>query len=205
MSWLTAITLNTQDISLCGILDPNQWHQAVWQCFPNVPRAKRDFLLRVNWLANGCRVYILSEREPLRPNWCPVDNWAVKEISSEFLRHKNYYFDLLANPTRTLVVRDAEGKRVKNGKRIPLYRRNDQLRWLEGKARLHGFSIDANPVVDPAKKHVFRHKNKRNLVVGVRFRGKLHVTDPRKFIDAFHSGIGRAKAFGFGMLMLQPF
>lgn len=204
MSWLTAITLTKEDISLCGILTPYQWHQAAWQCFPDAPDAKRDFLLRVNWLSNGCRAYILSRREPLQPDWCPVYGWAVREIPSGFLRHQNYYFDLLANPTRTLVVRDAAGKRVKNGKRIPLCRRDDQLRWLKDKAELHGFSLISNPVMDSAKSHMLCCKNSISRILGVRFRGKLHVTNPERFSKAFYSGIGKSKAFGFGMLMLQP-
>ena len=39
---------------------------------------------------------------------------------------------------------------------------------------------------------------------GVRFRGRLQVTDRERFIHAFHHGIGSAKAFGYGMLLLQP-
>jgi CRISPR system Cascade subunit CasE len=38
----------------------------------------------------------------------------------------------------------------------------------------------------------------------VEFQGSLRVVDPNKFRSAFAQGIGSAKAFGFGMLVLAP-
>ena len=34
--------------------------------------------------------------------------------------------------------------------------------------------------------------------------GSLEVTNPQQFFDAFVQGIGSAKAFGFGMLLIKP-
>ena len=36
------------------------------------------------------------------------------------------------------------------------------------------------------------------------FVGILEITDPALFIQATHTGIGSAKAFGFGMICLSP-
>ena len=120
MTWLARATLSRDDLAACRLLDNYDWHKAAWQCFPGMADAHRDFLLRLDWLDNGCRAYLLSGPEPVRPAWCPSAGWAVKEIPHGFLEHERYHFDLLANPTRKLVIRDANGERRKNGKRVPL-------------------------------------------------------------------------------------
>jgi CRISPR system Cascade subunit CasE len=38
----------------------------------------------------------------------------------------------------------------------------------------------------------------------VEFRGTLRVTDPAKFRRVFTGGLGSAKAFGFGLLVIAP-
>ena len=40
--------------------------------------------------------------------------------------------------------------------------------------------------------------------VAVEFAGVLRVVDRERFAAAFYSGIGSAKGFGYGLLMLQP-
>jgi CRISPR system Cascade subunit CasE len=40
--------------------------------------------------------------------------------------------------------------------------------------------------------------------VAVDFRGVLRVQDREKFKRTFAAGIGSAKGFGFGLLMLEP-
>ncbi|MBQ9405638.1 MAG: type I-E CRISPR-associated protein Cas6/Cse3/CasE [Desulfovibrio sp.] len=206
MTWLARATLSRDDLAACRLLDNYDWHKAAWQCFPGMADAHRDFLLRLDWLDNGCRAYLLSGPEPVRPAWCPSAGWAVKEIPHGFLEHERYRFDLLANPTRKLVIRDANGERRKNGKRVPLLHEDEQRRWLKAKGVQHGFCLeDAVPLaVDPAGRHPFHRRGDEGLHVGVRFRGVLNVTDKERFADAFRHGIGSAKGFGFGMLILKP-
>jgi CRISPR system Cascade subunit CasE len=50
----------------------------------------------------------------------------------------------------------------------------------------------------------FRKKGQAGYHGGVQFRGTLEVTDPVKFAETYQSGIGSAKGFGFGMLLLAP-
>ena len=42
------------------------------------------------------------------------------------------------------------------------------------------------------------------VVQGVEFCGVLEVTDRERFLQTFRGGVGSAKAFGFGMLVLAP-
>jgi CRISPR system Cascade subunit CasE len=74
---------------------------------------------------------------------------------------------------------------------------------------MSGFSVlDVPPLyVEPAQNHRFikRHlKEVPGFHVGVRFQGVLEVTNREEFKKAFTQGIGSAKGFGFGMLVIQP-
>jgi CRISPR system Cascade subunit CasE len=50
----------------------------------------------------------------------------------------------------------------------------------------------------------FRKKNQAGYHGGVQFRGILEVTDQDHFTETYYYGIGSAKAFGFGLLLLAP-
>ncbi len=208
MSWLARMILHKEDLERFqrSFQDNYALHKATWDCFPGRPDAARDFLLRLDWLADGCRLYVLCGHKPSRPDWCPAAAWGVKEIAPSFLQHDAYAFDLVANPTRKVHAFAADGSRTKNSKRLALVHEDEQRRWLAGKAQQHGFRLDeAAPLaIDEIGSHLFVRKAKTGTHFGVRFRGTLHVVDRERFIHAFHRGIGSAKAFGFGMLLLQP-
>ena len=206
MTWLARMLLHRNDLAQLRFLDNYDWHRAAWACFPGMPDADRDFLLRLDWLTEGCRVYVLSRNKPTRPDWCPAIAWGVKEIAPSFLQHDVYTFDLVANPTRKVHTFTSDGSRTKNGKRLALVHEDEQRHWLAAKAEQHGFRLDdAAPLaIDEIGPRIFMGKAKIGVHVSVRFRGVLHVTDREQFIHSFHQGIGSAKAFGFGMLLLQP-
>jgi len=182
-------------------------------------------LTRIDQLEGAFRVWILAERNPSRPHWCALDSFSVKKIANTFLSHRYYAFDLRANPVKTVVQRGAMGETLlrpngkrKNGKRVPLVRRNDLRTWLErkGKARCRdqktgsdipgGFRIvDEKPLeISPMVESHFRKKGLSAYHGGVQFRGILEVTDKELFIETYRSGIGGAKSFGFGLLLLSP-
>ncbi len=61
-------------------------------------------------------------------------------------------------------------------------------------------------VVSPARSYSFRRYNQTKPMhfIGVDFEGVLQVTDQNALIQTLKSGIGRGKAFGFGLLSLAP-
>jgi len=75
-----------------------------------------------------------------------------------------------------------------------------------------GFQIveDRPLEISPMAESHFRKKDKKNgkdqaaYHGGVQFRGTLEVTDVDAFIETWQSGIGSAKGFGFGLLLLAP-
>jgi CRISPR system Cascade subunit CasE len=207
MSWL-ARALIEPDLAAyrrLELTDSYAWHRAAWQAFPKLDGQPRPFLSRLDSGPDGFTLLLLSkEHRPERPDWCPEECWAVKSIAPEFLGHRQYRFDLRANPTRKVLKFDANGERTKNGRRKPLTRIDEQSEWLRRKAMESGFNVLEAPEVGFCQDQVFRKRNGHGVHTGVRFRGVLEVTDQQQFEEAFYKGIGSAKGFGFGMLLLQP-
>ena len=224
MNWLTRIDLNAETTRQEGIKDSYDWHKKLWVCFPDTPEAKRDFLTRVDIIEGAFRVWILAERKPLRPPWCSVGDFQVKKIASSFLSHRYYAFDLIANPTKCIVQRDKNGSRKRQGKRIPLVKESDLRTWLERKGYVRcrdpitgedvpggfrlavGKPLEIRPMLEHHFRKMPRDANKKQVAYhgGVQFRGVLEVTDRNYFIETYKTGIGSAKSFGFGLLLLAP-
>lgn len=188
-----------------GFRDSYAWHKRVWEAFPGQPEAERHFLTRLDDTGHGFRLLILSKEPPTRPGWCPSDTWKSKTVEDTFFQHEAYRFSLLANPTRKLVVRHTDGSRKKNGQRVPLGKRDDLIDWIQRKGEQHGFTVDSDTLKTlPRPRQQFLKKGKSGNHTATEFIGTLTVTDPAAFVNAAKKGIGSAKAFGFGMLCLNP-
>ena len=206
MSWLAYIEIDAETAFAEGVPDSYAWHQRMWSCFPKQPDRKRDFLTRIDNLEGGFRLWLLSPSLPSCPPWCPPDRFAVKEIASSFLSHQYYAFNLRANPVKCLVQRNEQGDRRGRGKRVPLTKHDDLRVWLDRKGAQGGFRIVADRPLDisPMVHSYFRKRDHTAFHGGVEFRGFLEVTDSTQFYKTYYAGVGSAKAFGFGMLLLAP-
>jgi CRISPR system Cascade subunit CasE len=189
------------------IRDSYDWHQRVWQAFHGRDGETRDFLTRLDEADDAYRLLIVSPSEPTKPNWCPTDCFRTKRIPDDFFTNGRFQFSLRVNPTKKLVVRGPDGERKKNGKRIPLTKREDLLLWIERKALEGGFNIGDPESLRtiPKPRAYFQRGTTQGVHHGVEFQGVLTVTDPMLFRTTFMTGIGSAKAFGFGLLALAPF
>ena len=58
-------------------------------------------------------------------------------------------------------------------------------------------------IIPEGQEH-FNRGRERGAHASVEFRGTLRVTDPAKFHQTFVTGLGSAKAFGFGLLVIVP-
>ena len=58
--------------------------------------------------------------------------------------------------------------------------------------------------ISPPIIHKLYRKNDEGILIGVEFKGALQVAERSRFIKGTHEGIGRARGFGFGMLVLKP-
>ncbi|MCX6879957.1 MAG: type I-E CRISPR-associated protein Cas6/Cse3/CasE [Verrucomicrobia bacterium] len=207
MSYLTQILVPYElAVRQLKIRDSYDWHQRVWQAFKGQDDAKREFLSRVDEIDEAYRLLIISPVEPTKPDWCPTDCFKTKAIPEDFFAAGTFRFSLLVNPTKKLVVRNEAGERKKNGRRIALTKREDLLAWMQRKAEAGGFDIGdpENLRTIPKPRSYFQKAGMQGVHFAVEFQGTLTVTDPARLRATFTTGIGSAKAFGFGMLCLAP-
>lgn len=213
MNWLTQLALDHATVARRHLRDTYDWHQAAWDCFPGRPTDTRDFLTRLDESPQGFRLLIVSPQPPTRPEWCPADTWQSREIPPGYFQRTRYAFQLRVNPTKKVinpdkpkVVRpDGRLDRNKNARRVPLRQPAELVAWLQWKGADVGFAVDADSLrVIPEGQDYFNRGRQRGAHASVEFRGTLSVTDPAKFHQTFVTGLGSAKAFGFGLLVIAP-
>lgn len=209
--FLTKIEIDYETAHKNGLRDSYAWHRWAWEAFPGRPAADRDFLTRLDDTGSGFRFLIQSAIPALRPAQCPESAFDAKEIPPAFFKHFAYRFSLLANPTIKRVFRDSSGNPKKNGRREPISKREDLLAWMERKAALHGFAVDSAGLrTIPRPRQLFTKRSREDDArhhgthSATEFIGVLKVLDSDLFQQSVHTGIGSAKAFGFGMLCLSP-
>lgn len=129
------------------------------------------------------------------------ENPAIKPFEPQFQPRQMLNFRLLANPTKRLGKRYGTGK----GKRVGLYKTDEQMAWLQRKAQQSGFRlVSARPSHDRMQSGTIRREQTTHSLKlhTVRFDGVLQVVDPDQFYRTLQEGIGSAKAFGCGLLSL---
>jgi len=177
----------------------------------HVPRGQEGgFLFRVD-PGGGGRVVILVQ-SVVEPDWEYAFHnakhflaapWQVKPFDPCFTSGEQFRFRLAANPTRRLSKHSPDAREESIGKRVPVP--SDRLiDWLDRRAQVAGFSLDKDATVVQAGYVYFnkRGKGQGQRLRSARYDGTLTVTDPDSLRQALISGIGPAKAFGFGLLSL---
>ena len=213
---LTQILVAYEDaVRLLRIRDTYDWHQRVWEAFGGRNGQTRDFLIRVDRKEEAFRVLILSRSLPAKPDWCPTDCFGTKVVPDDYFAHARYRFSLLANPTKK-IRSDKAGERTKNGRRVPVTQREELIAWLVRKAEAGGYAVILTREDDSGKEvevlrtiprgREFFHKDRatHGTHTAVEFQGELTVTNPAQFRATVATGIGSAKAFGFGLLVIAP-
>jgi CRISPR system Cascade subunit CasE len=207
MAHLTQVNLDFATVAKLQFRDTYDWHQAVWKAFSGKDGRERDFLTRLDRQPDGYRLLIVSPIEPMRPDWCPPNSecWKSKPIPETYFTRRRYAFQLCANPTKKVAVQKREGSFTKNGRRVPLHSREDLVAWVNRKGDQGGFSVDEDTLRTFSRgREDFEKDGVRGVHSAVEFQGVLTVNDPQKFHATFTQGVGSAKAFGFGLLVIAP-
>ena len=102
-------------------------------------------------------------------------------------------FRLYANPTVT-----------REGKRLGLYREEEQLNWLTQRLKERG-AVVRKALVSRREKKNFKKRGETITLATAQFDGVLEVTDPERLRQAIEQGIGHGKAFGLGLLSVAPY
>lgn len=205
MTYLTQTNLNFATAARLRLRDCYDWHQAIWKVFPGRDGEARDFLTRLDRQRDGFRLLIVSPNAPTRPDWCPPESWRSKPIPENYFARRQYVFQLCANATKKVTKLGGDGHPTKNGRRVPLSSREEFVRWISRKAERGGFAVNEETLRTFSRgREYFEKQGMHGLHSAVEFQGVLDVTDPAKFHKTFTLGIGPAKAFGFGLLVIAP-
>ena len=120
-----------------------------------------------------------------------VDEWNASLKNGTYLR-----FSVLARPMKG-----------NNSRHTPLYGEEEQMQWFIRQAEKNGFDVEKLQMGREEVKP-FRHDRKKNTkritLNGRYYNGVLKITDIEKFNYVYRHGLGRGKAYGFGMMMLYP-
>ena len=189
---------DVQQIAVCnqGVFDAYTLHKTVYSMFPKESEETRSFLYADRGGDfNEKRILILSKNLPKEPQIGKVE---TQEVPSQFLQQEYYGFEVLMNPVRC----DSKTK-----KKIPI-RGNDKetlKHWFLEKAVANGFEVVSDSLSIGNTSVLQFHKDKQKVVLGkASFKGRLKVTDREKFINAFEKGLGKGKAYGFGLFQIVP-
>ena len=205
MTYLTQATIDFATAAKRGFIDSYSWHQAVWKAFPGREGQQRHFLTRLDEHDDGYRLLIVSPEIPIRPDWCLADYWKTKSIVPSFFTKRRYAFQLCANPTKKITKLNPDGSPAKNGKRIPLRTREELIKWIQHKGEQGGFVVEERTLrTIPLGCKQFVKCGARGMHNAVEYKGILNVIDTAKFHEIFTRGLGSAKAFGFGLMVIAP-
>lgn len=94
----------------------------------------------------------------------------------------------------------------KRGKIYPCYNTEDQMKFLLDRSEKNGFELEENGFQIVEKSHpILRRKGTRHIKLNkVVYEGKLKIIDKEKFLKILTHGMGREKAYGFGMITVIP-
>ncbi|MFD9741114.1 type I-E CRISPR-associated protein Cas6/Cse3/CasE [Umezawaea sp. NPDC059074] len=187
-------------------------HRTVMSAFPNITEATparqaHAVLWRLDSTNDGYVQYVQSRTEP---DWdvlpeghltAPAEVRPLRPVLDTVAPGRKLAFRIVANPTWC---------EAKSRKRLVHREPERQVEWLMRKGEQHGFVIPTAgdvPDVEPSPiPTLVGRKNAATKITveAVRFDGHLVVTDPEAFTEAVVAGIGRAKAYGCGLISLEP-
>ena len=176
-------------------------HQLIWDAFPNGDRPLFREIDQLQFL-----VVSDTPPNPDRRGW-RID---TKKYTPRVKEGMRLEFSLRANATvcrdgkRHDIVKDVRIQKLKQGNEyLPsaLDTANEiGPQWLARQGEQKGFAL-IHSVVTGMRQHKTKNKIKFTTLD---FNGVLSVTDPQEFVTTLYTGIGRAKAFGAGLLLVKP-
>lgn len=201
-----------RDLNDCGLL-----HKRMLTAFPtyDLPdmhaREACGLLYRVEQQVHSFYLLAQSTVKPdwdqfpeeywWRPNWSLEEPAAVKVITPHIVAGQQMRFRILGNTIKTRFI----GVGVRSQK-IPISDDEEKVGWLQRKLGRAGLRVDTqnlmltrfNPVTGNAS------DGTKVIKTATRFDGMALVEEPEPLMDAMLAGIGGGRAWGLGLLSLQP-
>lgn len=197
--------------------NPQAMHAAVMASFPPADTEGQRVLWRIDRMEHDVNVYVVSPTEPDFSHLIEQAGWATSTwqtrdylpLLDRVAADQQWAFRLQANPVKQSAVGESKGKRLAH------VTPDQQIAWLKQREAQNGFSIvessdgSAFVQVNSKTKTTFGRRDP-NLqgtksavtLVRAQFDGLLTVTDAGLFRNTLTQGIGRAKAYGCGLMTI---
>jgi CRISPR system Cascade subunit CasE len=194
-----------------AVRNPYDIHRQLWRLFPGEERETRasgeqdrqGFLFRVEEQGTGrpARLLVQSRRAPIRTEGLLL--LGSREIQPAPSAEQRLAFVLTANPVKTITDAERGAKPDKqSGKcRVPLIKEDEQRDWLTRKLATAATLESAD--ILPRAPLYFRKGKRAGKLVTCTFEGVLRVDEPNTLTSLLESGVGPAKAFGCGLLLVR--
>jgi len=179
-------------------------------------QGQRRLLWRIDYLTDKCSLLLLSEAPPNLsllvhqfgfPGVHEGETKSYLPLLDRLREGQRWRFRLRANPVRSsFKEKDEETGR---GKVFAHVTPEQQKQWLIRKSATCGFSLEPDEfdvIHSEWKKFSKNQTGGRHQVTlrTVTFEGILTVVDPVLFRQTLIKGIGRAKAYGCGLMTIMP-
>ncbi|MCH4071735.1 type I-E CRISPR-associated protein Cas6/Cse3/CasE [Pseudoramibacter sp.] len=183
------------------------YHSWVEDSFPDEKGERSRKLWRLDVLRHKTYLLVVSADKPdlFRLEKYGVPGSAATKDYAPFLNRiqagQYYRFRAVLNPVHSVSNR-AEGR----GRVYPEVTVRQQMAFLEKRAAANGFELVPGQYTITDRRFVVLKKAGHRPVrlSRVAYEGLLRVQDAASFRDALTHGIGRKKAYGFGMMTVIP-
>lgn len=173
-------------------LDTYRVHQVLCSLFEKATQNGRLLYADKGYICCHRAIIIQSPKKPGQLPACGVI--FTQRLPDGYFSKDDYSFEITLNPVR----------RLKSSGKIEALQTPAQIAdWFCGKASLLGFEI-ADILVDKIWTDRFIKKASYVTIRKAKIIGRLKVINRASFIKAAQCGIGKARAFGCGLLQLNP-
>lgn len=202
----SVLHLDRKAIKALRITDLYSLHRVVYSLYPDVRSDENKASSHPSGILyadqggdhRGRKILMLADREPDEKADGQFGEVQSKLLPTGFLDHQTYQFKTIVNPTR----RDSATRKL-----LAVRGRETVADWFAERAtNSWGFEVDPNRLqVDRIEVQQFKDKQQRQVTIGqAHVQGVLRVSDPDQFRASFSQGIGRARAYGCGLLQIVP-
>lgn len=193
------------------VRNPYDLHRQLWRLFPgeeketrsNGEELRQGFLFRIedNPTGRPARLLVQSRRAPEAASGVALVG--TREIQPQPVVGQRLAFLLTANPVKTIADVQCDNKPSKKSDkcRVPLIKEEEQREWIIRKLA-STCEIEVSNVLPHAPIY-FRKGNRGGKLVTVTFEGVMCVRNPDILVTLMENGIGHAKAFGCGLLLVR--
>ena len=198
MRQLSRYLLSPADRRALRWTDTYSLHRIVYDLFEDVRGKDKQASSGILFADKGIRqgisqIVILSDRLPRPPQRGTLE---TRPLPQSYLQAQAYHFEVVVNPVR---------RENRSGKLIPVRGREAIATWFCERASAWGIAVhEPSLQVTDTQVDRFNKDGATATIAKATLVGQLTVMERDSFVQAVCQGIGRARAFGCGLLQIVP-